>query len=60
MVRLGCLAELAEMPLNMPKLLSVLNPSIKATMSSFADASRLAVPEVTVGSEWKVFFHQVY
>lgn len=24
-------------------------------MSSFADPSRLAVPEVTVGSEWKVF-----
>jgi hypothetical protein len=55
MVRLECLAEPAEMPLNMPKLLSVLNPSTKATMSIFADPSRLAVPEVTVGSEWKVF-----
>jgi hypothetical protein len=51
MVKLGCLAQLAETPLNTPKLRSVLNPSIKATMRSLADHSRLAAPGVTAESK---------
>jgi hypothetical protein len=53
--RLGCLARLAETPLDTLKPLSVLNPFIKATMPSLADHSRAAVPAVMVESEYKVF-----
>jgi hypothetical protein len=51
MVNLVCLAQLAEMPLSMPKLLSVPISSINAATPSFADPFSLVALVVAGESE---------